>query len=285
MNRYELLHSTADLTVSRFDHPPHEVHTDPDREVSSRWAVAFVRKGTFAIEIDGSRQNLRQGSVFATRPGLEFQCRHGESCPTDVCVSVAFSDDAVFGLEQAWDHAGFSAREAATPRLAYVDRRMSKAVASRDEFEMERWALATLDALQADAESASARGHYASRKSDVDAVVAVCRSIESDPTARRSIAERARDVGFAGTRLTYGFRRYIGLSPHQYVVQWRLVHASECLSSGMNVSESCYHSGFENLSHFCRTFLRTFRVHASAWNELPVRERRRKVQDLTRGRA
>lgn len=283
MNRYELLHATADLTVSRFDHPPHETHTDPDREVSSRWAVAFVREGTFTIETDSSRQNLRRGSVFATRPGLEFRCRHGESCPSDVCVSVAFSHDAVYGLEQAWHRAGWSARESATPRLAYVDRRMAKAVANRDAFEIERWALASLDALQADAGSASARGHYASRKSDVDAVIAVCRNIEANPAARRSIAERARDVGFAGTRLTYGFRRYTGLSPHQYVMRWRLVRAAECLSSGMNVSESCYRSGFENLSHFCRTFLRTFCVHASAWSLLPLRERQRKLQDLTRG--
>jgi AraC-like DNA-binding protein len=115
---------------------------------------------------------------------------------------------------------------------------------------------------------------------DVDAVIAICRSIEKDPVSRRSIAERARDVGLTSTRLTHYFRRYVGMSPHQYVMRWRLTVSAELLDSGLGVSESCYRSGFENLSHFCRTFRRTFGTRASAWQTLALRERRRKVQDL-----
>lgn len=281
MNRYELLHATPDLTVNRFDHPPHEVHDDPEREVANRWAVAFVQSGSFSVAVNGAQQRLKKGSVFAIRPGLEFQCLHSEACPTDVCISIAFNPSAISGVEHVWEEAGWSARESATPKLAYVDRRMSAAVATRDRFEMERWALASLSALQCDAEFESSRGPYAPRLADIDAVVAVCEAIESDPTSRRSIADRAHDVGFASTRLTYSFRRYAGVSPHQYVMRWRLIVSADLLSSGMNVSETCYRSGFENLSHFCRTFQRTFGVRASAWGTLSLRERQRKVQDLT----
>jgi AraC-like DNA-binding protein len=280
VNRYELLHATPDVAVNRFDHPPHEVHHDPEREVANRWVIAFVRAGSFDVVLDGVRRPLREGSIFLQRPGLEFQCRHADACPTDVCISVAFDPAAVSGAEHAWERAGWSARTSATPRLAYVDARMASAAASGDHFELERWAIATLTALESDTRAPVTRGRYAARRADVDAVIVACRAIETDPVARRSIADRARDVGLTSTRLTHYFRRYVGASPHQYVMRWRLVASADLLDSGLGVSESCYRSGFENLSHFCRTFQRTFGVRASTWNTLALRERRRKVQAL-----
>lgn len=281
LNRYELLHATPDLSLNRFDHPPHEVHHDPEMEVASHWAIAFVRAGSFDVVVDGARRRLSQGSVFLMRPGLEFRCQHGEACPTDVCVSIRFEQAAVSGMEATWVRAGWAARESATPRLAYVDRRMAGAAANGDQFEMERWALAALTALHADTGDPLSRGRYAARRADVDAVIASCRAIEMDPVSRRSVADRARDVGLTSTRLTHCFRRYVGASPHQYVLRWRLAVSTESLASGMSVSESCYRSGFENLSHYCRTFQRTFGIRASLWHTLPCREKRRKVQDLT----
>lgn len=281
MNRYTPLHHTADLTVNRFDHPPHEVHEDPECEVASRWAIAFVRTGTFEIEAKGVRRALRPGSVFLVHPGLMFRCRHGEQCPTDVCTSIGFSDQSVAGFEDAWTQSGWVTRDAATPRLAYVERRMREATRQANVFEIERWAVESLSALRADTmplDATNARGPYAARKSDLDAVVATCRAIESDPSAKRSIAERAHDVGCTSTHLTNAFRRYTGTSPHQYVIRWRLHAAAECLDTGMSVSDSCYRSGFENLSHFCRLFQRTLGTRPSQWRDAANPEKRRKVQ-------
>lgn len=282
MNRYEILHSTTDVSVNRFDHPPHEVHHDPEVEVATRWVIAFVRAGSFDVVLDGARRRLSEGSVFLQRPGLEFRCQHADQCPTDVCISVAFDPTAVSGAEQMWERGGWLARTSAPPRLAYVDGRMANAELRGDRFELERWALAALTALESDTRNSIARGHYAARRADVDAVIAICRAIETDAASRRSIADRAREVGLTSTRLTHYFRRYVGVSPHQYVVRRRLAVSADLLDSGLSVSDTCYRSGFENLSHFCRTFQRTFGVRASTWRTLPLRERRRKVQDLTR---
>ncbi|MEP6619744.1 MAG: AraC family transcriptional regulator [bacterium] len=258
------------------------MHHDPDWEMASRWAIAFVHAGSFHVIVDGARLRLSAGSVFLQWPGLEFRCQHADECPVDVCLSIGFDAGAVSGVEHAWERAGWAARESATPRLAYVDRRMARAARDGDTFEVERWALAALTALRADTQDAGARGHYAARRADIDAVVAICNSIEADPTSRLSIAERARDVSLTGARLTHYFRRYLDVSPHQYVVRWRLAYSTELLDSGASVSDSCYRSGFENLSHFCRTFQRTFGVRASKWSTVALRERRRKVQDLTK---
>lgn len=248
--------------------------------MATRWVIAFVRTGSFDVIVRGARRRLAEGSVFLQRPGLEFQCLHAEVCPADVCISVSFDPAAMSGAEEAWERAGWWTRASATPRLAYVDGRMVAAAVHADGFELERWALAALTALESDTREPIARGPYAGRRADVDAVVAACRAIETDPVSRRSIADRARDVGLTSTRLTHHFRRYVGVSPHQYVMRWRLATSADLLDAGLGVSESCYRSGFENLSHFCRTFQRTFGVRASTWRAVPLRERRRKVQDL-----
>jgi AraC-like DNA-binding protein len=282
VNRYALLHGTPDLSVSRFDHPPHEAHDDPEEEIASRWSIAFVQSGSFDIAIDDERRRLRQGSVLLLRPGLRFRCRHVEECPTDVCLSIGFDPDAVADLDHAWDRAGWSTRTSTTPRLSYVDRRLSRAAADADRFEMERWALAALTALHHDSDDTAVRGHYAPSSAKVDAVVAVCHAIEADPVSPRSVADRAREVGLTSTQLTHAFRRYVGASPHEYVLRWRLSAAADLLDGGANVSETCYRAGFENLSHFCRTFQRALGVRASTWRTLPIRERRRKVHELHR---
>jgi AraC-like DNA-binding protein len=245
--------------------------------------MAFVRAGTFDVVVDGTRHRLVEGSVFITRPGLEFRCGHRDLYPNDVCLSVKFEPGAVAGAEHAWARAGWAARRIPTPRLAYVQRRLAIAADDRDQFEAERWALAGLTALQRDSRDARVRGHYAARRPDLDLVLATCRAIEASPAARRSVADRAREVGTTSTRLTHHFRRYVGVSPHQYVVRWRLAAAAALLDQGLGVSESCWRSGFENLSHFCRTFQRSFGARASTWRKLPLRERRRKVQALLGG--
>jgi AraC family transcriptional regulator len=276
VNRLTVLHETTDLTVRQFDHPPHEAHEDPEREIATGWSIAFVRRGTFDIMVGRVRHRLVPGSLFLNHPGLAFRCSHGASCPDDVCLSVAFEPAAMVDEEDGWLRAGWSARVAPTPRLAFVHRRLAAAADRGDTFETERWALAALRSLSAD------RGAYSARARDLDAVVATCRAIEADPAARLSVAQRARDVGLTGTRLTHGFRRYLGMSPHRYVVRWRLAAAAQLLEAGQSVSDGCYRSGFENLSHFCRTFQRALGVRPSAWRAVPPRETRRKVQDLLR---
>jgi AraC-like DNA-binding protein len=278
LNSNQHLLETPDDSDNRFDHPPHEAHEDPEEERAGRWAIAFVLAGSFDIELTGKPRRLRPGSVLLTRPELAFRFRHPEHCPTDVCLSIGFESDAVTGIEHAWER---PVRDSATPMLAYVERRMGGAVASADAFQMERWALAAVTALEIDTRDRTVRGRYAARDNDLDAVIAACRAVEAEPETRRSVAARARDVGLTSTKLTRAFRRYVGASPHEYVLRWRLAVAAELIDAGAGVTETCYRAGFDNLSHFCRTFQRTFGVRASAWRAIALRERRRRVQNLT----
>ncbi|HVZ57282.1 MAG TPA: AraC family transcriptional regulator [Chitinophagaceae bacterium] len=57
---------------------------------------------------------------------------------------------------------------------------------------------------------------------------------------------------------TAAFCRYFKKATHQtfteFVNQYRINQAKKLLLSGRNVTEACFESGFENLSHFNRTF-------------------------------
>jgi len=281
VNRYQPVLATSDFALRVFDHPEHDVHEDPDVEVAAGWGIAFVRRGGFSITVDGKRRVLRAGSIFITHPGLTFRCTHPDGCTDDVCVSIALNDASVAGAEDAWANAGWAARETATPRLALVQRRLEAAIAARDEFSIERFAMQSVDAL--DADTSTSRGRYAARHDDLDAVISTCERIDADAAARRSIAERAQAVGRSGTELTRVFRRYLGVSPHQYVLRQRLIVAADLLAAGRSVTDACFYSGFENLSHFIRSFQRAFGVRPSRWQQLAASEMRRKVQDLQRG--
>lgn len=280
MIRATTLLATTSVTATRFDHPHEDVHLDPEREVAERWGIAFVEAGEFSVEANGRCIALRPGSIFLTRPDLEYRCRHQSETPDDICLAIGFAPAATREAEDSWITAGWVARRRPTPRLAMVHARLNDAVGLRDSFEMERWALASLSALEDDGAQRRPRGPYAVRPSDIEAVLAVCRSIDSAPEARRLIESRAGDLGMTGSRLTHLFRRYQGVSPHQYVVRRRLQRATEFLDEGLSVTESCYRAGFENLSHFVRRFRAALGTRPSMWRSLPLPERRRKVQAM-----
>ena len=56
------------------------------------------------------------------------------------------------------------------------------------------------------------------------------------------------------------FRELVGMPPHKYLVHGRLNRARDLLRSGMPVTDVCYAAGFNNLSHFIRTFRAYFGV-------------------------
>ena len=50
------------------------------------------------------------------------------------------------------------------------------------------------------------------------------------------------------------FKKVTGMSPNQYIINCRLMRAKELLLEGYSVEDACARSGFNNMSHFSRTF-------------------------------
>ncbi|HEY8165039.1 MAG TPA: AraC family transcriptional regulator, partial [Gemmatimonadaceae bacterium] len=87
--------------------------------------------------------------------------------------------------------------------------------------------------------------------------------MDADPTAQLSLEHLSSAVSMSPFRFAHVFRELIGMPPHKYLIRLRLLRARDLLKSGTSVTHVCYAVGFNNLSHFIRTFHRYFGVAPS----------------------
>jgi AraC-like DNA-binding protein len=78
--------------------------------------------------------------------------------------------------------------------------------------------------------------------------------IEARPTDEHPLWQLASQAAMSPFLFARVFRELVGMPPHQYLISVRLQRAHALLASGMSVTQACYESGFNNLSHFIRTF-------------------------------
>lgn len=84
------------------------------------------------------------------------------------------------------------------------------------------------------------------------------RLLESDLSARASLSEVARQVGWHPHHLQRLFRQRFGLSPAQYQRQLRVEQARVCLESGVPASEVAARFGFADQSHLIGSYRRFY---------------------------
>ncbi|HEY3053203.1 MAG TPA: AraC family transcriptional regulator [Thermoanaerobaculia bacterium] len=82
--------------------------------------------------------------------------------------------------------------------------------------------------------------------------------IDADLAAQHSLWNLSAQVAMSPFLFARVFRELIGVPPHQYLLRRRLQRARALLASGMSVTDTCYEVGFNNLSHFARSFRRHF---------------------------
>jgi AraC-like DNA-binding protein len=257
MNRETPAAATSLVRLVRFEHGEEEPHRDPPEEVAPRLSVGFVERGDFEVVTERRSDHFSPGMVFVAPPGLRFRCRHAEEFPTDVCLSLEFSDPAAAG------EVGATARGPAlrgTNRLAYARLRLLSAAGSRhDPLAFESGAVELLAAV------AEARGAARARLFRPEQLAWHARRVDR---ARQMLEEHyaepmplsrlAREAGMSLFHFARVFRELTGCSPHRHLTRIRLHHARRLLAAGRSVTETCYDVGFSNLSHFTRQFRRAF---------------------------
>ena len=266
MNRVAPLLRTELAAMSRFDHPEAATHRDPEGEQAGTFGVSFVEKGAFELGVGRARHRLAAGDAFVTWPGLEFRCRHDEEVPRDVCLTVDVSD--TLGYDVAATLGGALARSPvrrASNRLAYLRLLLRDAPEGGAVFAETIAAEALAEAL-APAPRPAARlfrpsqlGWYAAR------VRAAREKLAVEYAEPHSLRTLARDAGMSPFHFARVFRELSGTPPHAHLRRVRLAHAARRLAEGASVTEACYATGFSNLSHFVRSFKRTYGVRPSQY--------------------
>lgn len=258
MNRVECLLASPLLSIVRYDHFPGTDHCDDGDEICADLAINFVASGSFELGIGKNNWVLSAGSQFLSRPGAIHRYRHLHGQATDVCLSVRYSTD-----ERDNEELGHDGPIAPTNRLEFLKLRLAELLTNQDQLAIESWGCDLLSAIEPRNPSPKLYRPeqlrwYARR---VQAAQAVLDSEFAEPHSLSSLARRAGMSPFHFARI---FSELNGQPPHRYLLQLRLNHARRLLLSGLSVTQSCYDSGFANLSHFTRSFRRRFGCLPSA---------------------
>lgn len=258
MNRTALLLRTPAVTLSRFDHPPAMSHCDPEFERSQIDSINIVESGSFFIRLHGRDYSLRQGSAFVAARGMEFSCAHDTEIPTDSCLSVAFSEDAVEDLRSA-------DIPALRPPLAQVTRREQflhhrlQSCEPGDEVRLDLLAGALFESVATEAK-VSTRVERAATSDSIRRIERATELAEQEYGRVLTLDDLARAANLSPFHFARVFRDLTGLPPHRYLTAIRLHRAARLLDEGAPVSQACSESGFGSLSHFINAFRKRYGI-------------------------
>jgi AraC-like DNA-binding protein len=263
-----LLEGTG-IAVGHFDHPSGDAHHDPAEELASTHSINLVQRGRFSIQVGRRIWEVGPGDIFITYPGLEYRCRHKEEVPSDVCISLEFRPTGEDHPELATFTAiakSMTVRPA-TNRMVYLFRKFVPVPSPSilpglvtNPVAAEEVAGDLLSEISGEREQP--RRSYSQRQLAwyAERVDAARQLLEKNFSVEHSLASVARSVGMSMFHFARIFGELAGTPPHQYLLQVRLNEARRQLRGGASVTESCFSSGFHNLSHFVRLFHHRFGV-------------------------
>jgi len=227
-------------------------------EVHDEHTVAIVRRGCFTYRTGGREHLLEAGSVLLGEPGSEYSIGHEYGCG-DVCTVFGLRPEllAELGREDGFGVPVLpgSARIAAAclgPGESEEGSEIGRTGVGWDEA---AWlaAAAALAAVDRPARLGASPG----RRVDRDRVHDAAAFLIAHAEERVGLEDGARVAGLSPFHFLRVFRRELGLTPHQFLVQARLRRAQELLREGsLPVTEVAYEVGFGDLSHFQHTFRR-----------------------------
>jgi len=262
MNRVAVLLATPAVTLQEFDHPPGDEHLDPDHESSPQDSISFVEEGVFHAHVDDEHWELAAGSIFITRRGMTFSCRHVDEVPNDRCLTVSYSDAAVEDLMRADLPALRAPFARLSARRQYLRHRL-RSCGAGDHIRLDLLAGALFESLAANRPSAPARlgGSVTPLMRRIDRAVQL---IETNYARELTLGDLASTAGLSPFYFARVFQRFVGVPPHRYLTGVRLRHAARMLDDGATVTFTCYEVGFGSLSHFITAFRKRFGVVPSA---------------------
>lgn len=87
-------------------------------------------------------------------------------------------------------------------------------------------------------------------------VTRALRRIDAAPEAQVSLAELAALSNVSRFQLLRGFSREVGITPHAYLMQRRVLLVQRLLGQGQSTAQAAIQAGFSDQSHMTRAFVR-----------------------------
>ena len=261
--RVQMIRETSCVSLVRFDHPPGiSLPTNySSHDAAENFRVNIVERGWFKLKCGRREWTLGAGSMFLSRPTEVYGYSHVKYAEPDTCLRLEFSGRMADELRRSVFRLPLVLPT--TNRLSFLQLRLRSLLSNAAEMSLDALACELVDAA-ANTEHDRHRLYrsellrwYAER------VGAARELMDCDPTADHSLWHLSSQVGMSVFLFARVFRELVGMPPHRYLVHRRLCRARDFLRSGMPVTDVCYASGFNNLSHFIKSFRTHFGVSPS----------------------
>lgn len=260
MARVVPLWNSDEISLYRFDHPV-EHEDQPYEERADAFRVSFVETGKFNLEVDDSRWRVAAGDAMLSHPGMRFRASFEGKGFNDTCISLVYlaAEDERFDTARAWARGGRRVLFASN-RLRYL-RWLLQSAESQGAPMLAEYVASEVFRDSGASPSALFREHkftwYAER------VQAARERLDKEFDSHHTVSALARSVGMSAFHFTRVFTELVGRPPHRYLTEQRLAAARAMLADGRSVTETCFSCGFNELSHFSRSFGRRFGVAPS----------------------
>ncbi len=243
------------MSLARFDHPLGAASLPTAfsaHQAAEHFRINIVERGWFRLRYGRREWTLGAGDMFLSRPTDEYRYSHLRHLEPDTCVRVEFSGLLSGELADIFNRLPLVLPS--TNRLAFLRQRLCSPVSDDAELSLDTLACELVDAT---GNAVDDRNHlyrpeqlkwYAQR------ISAARDLMDADPTAQHSLWQLSSEVAMSPFLFARVFRELVGMPPHKYLVRLRLQRARDLLQSGMSVTDACHAAGFNNLSHFIRTF-------------------------------
>lgn len=93
-----------------------------------------------------------------------------------------------------------------------------------------------------------------SDRDSMDVIASTLEYISANLTEDLSLDNISKYIGFSKYHLCKLFKEKTGTTINKYIVTRRIAEAKYILAAGDSVANACYYSGFNDISHFTRTF-------------------------------
>jgi AraC-like DNA-binding protein len=239
----------------------------PFVEHHSWFSLAYVRKGSFGCRTQGQSFDLVPGSLFVGFPGDEYICSHEHHVCGDECLSFSFAPeiaDTIEGDAEAW-------QSGVLPPLAELMPLAELAQGAADgggDVSLEE-AGALLVSRFLDLVGVKRRASVPLQARVRRRIIESAVRIGRQSREKLSLETMASWAGLSPFHFLRSFTRTLGLTPHQYLIRCRLADAARLLgASEQPVTTIAFDIGFDDLSHFIRTFRRATGVAPRRFRQL-----------------
>ncbi|HMD49547.1 MAG TPA: AraC family transcriptional regulator [Bryobacteraceae bacterium] len=233
-------------------------------EQHAGFSIAIVVAGTFQYRSSCGRELMAPGSLLLGNPGQCFECGH-EHGQGDRCVSFYFAPEYFETLAEDCGWRGgrpvFRAlRLPAAREFAWLTAQacagLTRPCDAAPDWEALGIRLAAR-AIRMHRDAPSDAG--SSPPSAAARVTRALRSIEQQFDASLNLRTLAQRAGLSPYHFLRTFERLTGLTPHQYLLRWRLREAATRLTLlSSKIVDIALDSGFADVSNFNRAFRKEF---------------------------